>query len=91
VVLDKITKALGGVRGRTIAVLGLAFKPNTSDVREAPALYICRALVEGGRAPRVFDPVAMEEAAHALADIRDSMSSRPTPTRRPPGPTRSSS
>jgi UDPglucose 6-dehydrogenase len=73
VVLDKITNALAGVRGRTIAVLGLAFKPNTSDVREAPALYICRALAEAGARLRVFDPVAAGEAAHALGDIRDSI------------------
>jgi UDPglucose 6-dehydrogenase len=73
VVLDKIANALGGVRGRTIAVLGLAFKPNTSDVREAPALYICRSLADAGARLRVFDPVAAREAAHALEDLRGAM------------------
>jgi UDPglucose 6-dehydrogenase len=73
VVLDKISHTLGGVRGRTIAVLGLAFKPNTSDVREAPALYICRALAAAGARLRVFDPVAAGEAAHALRDASDSI------------------
>ncbi|MBA3884170.1 MAG: UDP-glucose/GDP-mannose dehydrogenase family protein [Acidobacteria bacterium] len=73
VVLDKISNALGGVHDRTIAVLGLAFKPNTSDVREAPALYICRALARAGARLRVFDPVAGDEAAHALDDLRGSM------------------
>jgi UDPglucose 6-dehydrogenase len=69
VVLDKITKALDGLRHRTVAVLGLAFKPNTSDVRESPALFICRALVEAGAQLRVFDPVASQEGAHALAGL----------------------
>ncbi len=73
VVLDKIGAALGGVRHRTIAVLGLAFKPNTSDVREAPAVHICRALAAAGATLRVFDPVATGEAAHVLADVRHSI------------------
>jgi UDPglucose 6-dehydrogenase len=51
-------------------VLGLAFKPNTSDVREAPAVHICRALAASGATLRVFDPVAAGEAAHSLADVR---------------------
>jgi UDPglucose 6-dehydrogenase len=73
VVLDKIGAALGSLRNRTVAVLGLAFKPNTSDVREAPALYICRALAAAGASLRVFDPVAAAEAAHALADVAGSI------------------
>jgi UDPglucose 6-dehydrogenase len=73
VVLDKIGAALGTVRHRTIAVLGLAFKPNTSDVREAPAVHICRALAGAGATLRVFDPVAAGEAAHSLADVRHSI------------------
>ncbi len=73
VVLAKITAALGTVRDRTIALLGLAFKPNTSDVRESPALFIGRALVDGGARLRVFDPVAAGDAAHALADLSASI------------------
>jgi UDPglucose 6-dehydrogenase len=73
VVLDKITTALGTLRHRTLAVLGLAFKPNTSDVREAPALFICRALADAGAHLRVFDPVAAQEAAHALAGVNGSI------------------
>jgi len=69
VMLEKIEGALGGVAGRTVAVLGLAFKPNTSDVREAPAIYLCRALARGGAQLRVFDPVAMEEARQRLTDL----------------------
>jgi UDPglucose 6-dehydrogenase len=59
------------VTGRPIAVLGLAFKPNTDDVREAPALYVCRELARAGADIRAFDPVATAAAAEALADVRD--------------------
>jgi UDPglucose 6-dehydrogenase len=69
VVFDKIERAVGDVRNRTIAVLGLAFKPNTSDIREAPALYLCRTLARAGARLRVFDPVAAGEAAAAMDDI----------------------
>lgn len=71
IVLEKLRQAAGGLQGKVVAVLGLAFKPNTSDVRESPALDICRRIVaEGGRV-RGFDPVATTEAAHALADLGD--------------------
>jgi UDPglucose 6-dehydrogenase len=73
VVVDKITTALGDLRHRTIAVLGLAFKPNTSDVRESPALFICRTLAEAGANLRLFDPAAADEAAHALAGLEGSI------------------
>jgi UDPglucose 6-dehydrogenase len=69
VTFDKIAQAVDGVAGREIAVLGLAFKPNTSDVREAPALYLCRALASQGARLRVFDPVAMEEGLAQLSDV----------------------
>jgi UDPglucose 6-dehydrogenase len=64
--IEKIERALGKTAGATVAILGLAFKPNTSDVREAPALHIARALVERGASLRLFDPVAMDEARAAL-------------------------
>jgi UDPglucose 6-dehydrogenase len=57
--LAKIEKALGGVVGRTVAVLGLSFKPNTDDIRESPALPIVQGLVDRGAAVRAFDPEAM--------------------------------
>jgi UDPglucose 6-dehydrogenase len=69
--VDKIVGALGATEGRTIAVLGLAFKPNTDDVREAPALYVCRELARAGASIRAFDPVAGHAAQAALADVRD--------------------
>jgi UDPglucose 6-dehydrogenase len=68
--LDKIEKGMGGAGGKTVAVLGLSFKPNTDDMRDAPSLTICKGLVERGARLRVWDPVAMKEAAWRLADIR---------------------
>ncbi|HYG63562.1 MAG TPA: nucleotide sugar dehydrogenase, partial [Thermoanaerobaculia bacterium] len=57
--ITKITDAMDGVEGRTVAVLGLSFKPNTDDIRESPALPIVQGLLNGGAAVRAFDPEAM--------------------------------
>ena len=65
-VLEKLHNALGTLIQRRIAVLGLSFKPNTSDVRESPALYLCRKLMALGAQVRAFDPIAISEAAAAL-------------------------
>jgi UDPglucose 6-dehydrogenase len=65
---DKVIAACGGsVEGKTIAILGLAFKPNTDDMRDAPSLVIVPALQAAGASLRVFDPEAMDEA-RALLD-----------------------
>ncbi|HSL23510.1 MAG TPA: UDP-glucose/GDP-mannose dehydrogenase family protein [Vicinamibacterales bacterium] len=64
--LDKIKRATESVDDPTVAILGLAFKPNTSDVREAPGLHIARELLAGGVNLRLFDPVAIEDARVAL-------------------------
>ena len=70
VFLDKIRSAFGGsVSGKTIGVLGLAFKGNTDDLRDSKALDIVRALVAEGATVRAFDPVAMPNAAQVLPDI----------------------
>ena len=67
-IVDKLERELGGARGRTIAVLGLAFKPNTDDVRDAPALAIIRRLRERGALVRAHDPIANEVARRELGD-----------------------
>jgi UDPglucose 6-dehydrogenase len=62
--LEKIATALGGsVRGRTICLLGLTFKPNTDDLRESPALAVLDGLLARGARLRVFDPAAMDAMA----------------------------
>jgi UDPglucose 6-dehydrogenase len=59
----------GNVRGMTIAVLGLTFKPNTDDMREAPSIAVVQALVDAGAHVRAYDPQGMEAAAHLLPPI----------------------
>jgi UDPglucose 6-dehydrogenase len=67
----KIRIALGGSEaGKTLAVLGLAFKPETDDIRDAPALTIISTLLEHGAVVRAHDPAAMREAAKALPDVK---------------------
>ena len=60
VVMNKLTSILGSLRGATIGVLGLAFKPNTDDMREAPASDIIRWILSQGGSVQVYDPVARE-------------------------------
>ena len=68
---DKIVSALGGdVRGKKIAVLGVSFKPNTDDIREAPALGIIDALQKAGADIAAHDPAAMDNAKKILPDVR---------------------
>ncbi|HEX8651826.1 MAG TPA: UDP-glucose/GDP-mannose dehydrogenase family protein [Pyrinomonadaceae bacterium] len=67
--VPKIEKLVGGLQGKTIAILGLSFKPETDDMRDAPSIDIVRALVDGGATVRAYDPVAMREAAKTLPDI----------------------
>src|ERR1044071_915126 len=56
---DKIVRAVGAPRGKRVGLLGLAFKPNTDDLRESPALTILAGLKRRGIKVRAFDPVAM--------------------------------
>jgi len=66
----KVATALGAeVRGATIAVLGLTFKPNTDDMREAPSIPIVRALQDMGARVRVYDPAGMQQARTEIADV----------------------
>jgi UDPglucose 6-dehydrogenase len=62
----KIEAAFGGVQGKTIAVLGLTFKPNTDDMRDAPSLVIVPELQKAGAIVRAFDPEGMKEASKHL-------------------------
>jgi UDPglucose 6-dehydrogenase len=66
---EKIEALTGGVKGKEVAVLGLSFKPETDDMREAPSVDIIRALVERGAKVRAYDPVAAEQARKLLPEI----------------------
>ena len=65
----RVDRALGGVAGKRIAVLGLAFKPNTDDMREAPSIPLVSGLVERGAEVTGFDPVAQHQAEAVLKGI----------------------
>ncbi len=65
----KVKDALGGVSGKTIAILGLAFKPNTDDMRAAPSITIINQLQKNGARVRAYDPEAMTEAKKELDNV----------------------
>jgi UDPglucose 6-dehydrogenase len=67
--VPKIEKLVGDLEGKTIAVLGLAFKPETNDMREAPAIDIIKGLLQRGAKVRAYDPVAMSEASEVLPQV----------------------
>jgi UDPglucose 6-dehydrogenase len=67
---DKIIAAFGGVKGKTVAVLGVTFKPNTDDMRDAPSLDIIPALQAAGATVRAYDPEGMHEAVKMLPGIQ---------------------
>jgi len=72
ILADKTLKHFGGdIKGKKIAIWGLAFKPNTDDMREAPALVIIDDLLKAGASVKVYDPVSMEECKRIAGDKVD--------------------
>lgn len=67
--VPKIERLVGDLEGKTIAVLGLSFKPETDDIREAPAVDIIRELLARGATVKAYDPVAISQVAEILPDV----------------------
>jgi UDPglucose 6-dehydrogenase len=67
--VKQVEALLGNLKGRTIGLLGLAFKPNTDDMRDAPSIDITQGLIAGGANVRAYDPVAMENARGLLPTV----------------------
>ncbi|AOH84219.1 UDP-glucose 6-dehydrogenase [Sphingomonas panacis] len=66
----KVIAAMGGdVRGKTVAVLGLTFKPNTDDMRDSPAISVIQTLQDAGATVRAYDPEGMEQAKRVLSEV----------------------
>ncbi len=71
ILADKIIQYFDGdVKGKTIAIWGLAFKPNTDDIREAPAEYIIKKLLEAGAKIKAYDPEAMPNMAEKFGEVK---------------------
>jgi UDPglucose 6-dehydrogenase len=70
VVIQKLQEKLYILKGRTIVLLGLAFKPNTDDLRDAPSLQIAEKLIQMGARVRAYDPVAMNVCREQYPDLR---------------------
>jgi UDPglucose 6-dehydrogenase len=69
-IVERTQEVLGSLRGKTIGLLGLTFKANTDDLREAPSLDIARRLLSEGATVRAYDPVGMARAAHLAPEIK---------------------
>ncbi len=69
-VVEKSRKMIGDFQGKTITLLGISFKPNTDDLREAPAVYIAGRFLEEGAKVHNYDPIAMDNARRILPDLK---------------------
>lgn len=69
IAVQHVEKMLGGLQGKVIGLLGLAFKPNTDDMREAASIEIAQQLASKGASVRAYDPVAMENARNLLPGV----------------------
>jgi UDPglucose 6-dehydrogenase len=69
VVVDRVDEMVGGLQGKVVGLLGLAFKENTDDMRDAPSIDIARNLIAAGASVRAYDPVALEVARRLLPDV----------------------
>ena len=67
---NRLIEMIGDLKGKTIGLLGLSFKPNTDDMRDAPSIDIAQSLQTQGASVRAYDPVAMEVAQPLLSDVR---------------------
>ncbi len=68
-VVGKIKRAMRSLKGKTLAVLGLSFKPNTDDMRDAPSTFIIKNLIKGKAIMRAYDPVAMRNARKVMPEV----------------------
>jgi UDPglucose 6-dehydrogenase len=68
-VVNRLKEMLSGLEGKTVGLLGLAFKPNTDDMREAPSLDIARYLILQGVVVKAYDPVAMDAGHELMPEI----------------------
>lgn len=69
ILFDKLTKHFSGdIQGKTIAIWGLSFKPETDDIREAPAFVLIEKVLKAGGVVKVYDPIAMDESRRVLGD-----------------------
>ena len=80
-VIGKLQQHLGSLRGKTVALLGVAFKPNTDDIREAPSLVLAGRLVAEGAHVRAWDPIAKIDGLPGVEQVEhDRRCSSPAPT-----------
>jgi UDPglucose 6-dehydrogenase len=68
ILFGKASKYFGDLKGKTFAIWGLSFKPQTDDMREAPSLVVIKKLIDAGAKVKAYDPVAMEESKRILGD-----------------------